>query len=456
MKQTARQITESLRSKVIHGELIAGQRMPTVRQMATLQGVSSDTIFRAYKYLAETGLLDMKQGAHTSVANPLPGQAGALVLRRVIGDGPLNDYEALSESSNVRSFATNVADPRFFRDDEFLAEMRDVASRAPWGFYYAPPEGDLGLRHAIAEWLNRLGTPASADNIVVTLGSQQGLSMLGRYLMQPGDKVAIEGADHLGGDRRWAALGLERHVVPRLAEEEPDLNGLANVEAKVLVVSPTGCGASGRVMTPAKRKDLVSMAKETGITIVEDASNSAIVYGERPRDLIASGDGIIQVGSFANSLAPGVRLGYIAAEAHVCRDLAAIQQLETGGLGLPTQIAMASYMRKGMFQDQITRCTPRYRKRRDALMSAMAKHFPKGVTWSVPMAGFGCKVDLGHDFDQRAMYDRAVECGVAFTPGAMLFGESEQSRCIRVCFGNQTESRIDEGIRILGGLLTDL
>ncbi|MEI8281393.1 MAG: PLP-dependent aminotransferase family protein, partial [Armatimonadota bacterium] len=291
-------------------------------------------------------------------------------------------------------------------------------------------------------------------NIVVTLGSQQGFLMLGRYLMQPGDKVAIEGADHLGGDRRWAALGLNRHVVPRLDEEEPDLNELAKVGAKVLVVSPTGCGTSGRVMAPATRLRMISMAKETGMTIVEDASNSAIVYGERPRDLIALGDGIIQVGSFANSLAPGVRLGYIAAEANICRDLAAIQQIETGGLGLPMQIAMASYMRKGLFQEHIKRCVPRYRKRRDALMSAMAKHFPKGVTWSMPMAGFGCKVDLGRDIDQRTMYDRAVDAGVAFTPGAMIFGETEQFRCIRVCFGNQTESRIEEGIRILGELLS--
>ena len=453
MKPTARQIAESLRSKIIHGELIAGQRMLTIRQMATARGVSSDTIFRAYKSLAETGLLDMKQGANTTVSNPLPGQAGALALRRVIGEGPLNDYEALSESSNVRSFATNVADPRFFRDDEFLAEMRDVSSRGPWGYYYAPPEGDLGLRHAIADRLNRLGTPASAENIVVTLGSQQGLTILGRYLMRPGDKVAIEGADHLGGDRRWAALGLERHVVPRLPEEEPDLDALARVEAKVLVVSSTGCGASGRVMRPQSRLNLLSMSRELGVTIVEDASNSAIIYGERPRDLIALGDGIIQVGSFANALAPGVRLGYIAAHADVCRDLAAMQQIETGGLGLPNQIAMASFMRKGMLHEHIKRCMPRYRKRRDALMSAMVKHFPKGVTWSTPMAGFGCKVDLGRDFDQRAMYDQAVEAGVAFTPGEMLFGESEQYSCIRVCFGNQTESRIDEGIRILGELL---
>ena len=452
---TAKEIAEKLRSKVARGEFLPGQKMPTVRKLADEFGVSSDTTFRAYRLLGETGLLVMKQGANTTVANPLPGKMGTSVLQDVIGKGPFNEYEVLSESSNVRSFATNVGDPRFFQADAFLAELRDVMDRGPWGFYYGPPEGDLGLRNAIADWLTSLGTPATAERLVITMGSQQAFSLVGRTLLSPGDSVAIEGADHLGGHLRWSFLGIERNIIPRLPGEEPDQQAIQSSQSKVLVVSPTGCGATGRVMSAESRDQLLGICSEKGTVIVEDTSNAGFCFVDRPLDLASFDESVIQIGSLANVLAPGLRIGYILAPHDICADISRRQQIETGGLGLPMQIAIASYMQGGFLRDHIRRSLPKYRKRRDALLSSLAKYMPRGIEWTTPQAGFGCKLSIQGDVDQEALYKRAVESGVAFTPGSTIFGEPEASQSFRVCFGNQTEARIDEGIRILGEILAD-
>ena len=450
---SAKEIAEQFRTKIARGEFLPGQRLPTVREMAKEFRVSSDTTYRAYKILGETGLINMRHGANTFVANPLPGKVGASVLQDVIGKGPYNEFEALSESSNVRSFATNVGDPKFFQVDAFLAELRDVFNCGPWGFYYGPPEGDLGLRSSLADWLTKLGTPSTAERLVITMGSQQAFTLLGRLLLSSGDSVAIEGADHLGGQLRWSALGIQRNIIPRLVGELPNFNEIEADKSKVIVVSPTGCGATGRVMSTQSRRQLLKICSRKGTLIIEDTSNAGFCFVDRPQDLASEDNKVIQIGSFANILAPGLRIGYILASLEICAALSRQQQIETGGLGLPMQIALANYMRGGALRDQIRRSLPKYRKRRDTLLSSLAKFMPKGNTWTIPQAGFACKVMIQGQIDQRDLYNRAVESGVAFMPGLSMFHESESSHSIRICFGNQSEARIEEGTRILADLM---
>ncbi|MEI7987271.1 MAG: PLP-dependent aminotransferase family protein [Armatimonadota bacterium] len=450
----SRAISENLRSRILRGEFLPGQKMPTVRSLAEDLNVSSDTTFRAYKRLQESGLLVMNRGSFTTVACPLPGENEAGILRNLVATGPINEYEALSESSNVRSFATNVPDLKFFQADSFLAEIRDVLNHGQWGFYYSPPQGDLGLRIAISEWLNKLGTSCSQENIVITLGAQHGLALTSRYLLGNGNKIAIEGADHLGGPARWASLGLERIVIPRLPGEVSNIDGIVSCGAKAIVVSPTGCGLSGRTLTSSDRQAIKDICKFNEIAILEDVSNSFVTYEDRPMDMFDMSGEVIQVGSFSNILAPGIRQGFIVASQDQCHDLARMIQNDTGGLALPIQIALASFIRKGLLKDHIRRVIPRYKKRRNSLLSGLAIHMPKHVSWSIPKAGFGCRVSFREESDVERLYERTVERGVSFTPGKLLVHANEANKTIRVCFGNQSESRIAEGTRILGELLS--
>lgn len=447
---SAKQIAEAIRTAVGNGTIRPGQKLPSVRSWAVALAVSHDTVSQAYKLLQSYALLEPKVGSGTAIADPLPGQFGYRILREALGQGPLHNYESISESSNIRSFASNVLDPRLFRADAFLAELREVQTLGHWAFYYAPPQGDLGLRHEIAAWLKSLGTPATPENIVVTLGVQQALTLVGRLLLKSGDILAIEGADHLGGVQRWASLGVTRHIVSRRDGEAPDISKLRSVNAKALYVAPTGCGASGRVLDLAQREALL----ELKVPIIEDASNSWICYGDRPPDLAALSSQVIQVGSFANVLAPGIRVGYILANVETCNALTRLQQVETAGLSLPLQVALASLMRKGFLRSEVKRLTARYSVRRKAMLSALSTYFPRTCSWSIPEAGFACRVRLPDTIDTQKLYEQAVERGVAFTPGSMLFNQEQARNNIRVCFGTQDPEGIREGMRVLGQLVS--
>lgn len=453
MRQSSKSISELIRSKIISGEYLPGQKLPTVRSLAKEMNVSSDTTFRAYKVLQASGLLHMNQGSFSTVANPLPGDPQKKIIRGLSATGPVNEYESLSVASNVRSLATNVPDLSFFQSDVFMAEMRDGVNQGPWSFYYAPPQGDLGLRTMIAHWLNGLGTKATPDNVIITLGSQHGLSLAGRCLLNRGDTLAIEAADHLGGMERWASQGIEREIIPSLLDDSPDREKIGSTTAKVLTICLTGCGLSGRIISAQDRMIIKEICQAKGITIIEDVSNSFISFQDRPLDMFDSSSPIIQVGSFSNILAPGVRIGFLLASQDQCHALARLIQNDTGGLPLPPQIALASYLRKGLLTEHITKVTLRYKKRRNALLSSLAIHMPRDVAWSMPMAGFGCRIRLAKPRNIEETYELAVERGVSFTPGRLLVHSEEADSTIRLCFGNQSETRISEGVRILGEIL---
>ena len=274
-----RQIAESIRTQIQNGGLQPGERLPTVRSLAKKLGVSPLTVHEAYSTLRFQGLVETKVGSGSCVAKRLLGQDAKDYLQRAAHRGPVNIYEAISAEAGLRSLATNVADPRLFPSDEFIAELESLRRDAGWAFYYAAPEGDPDLLAAIATWLTGMGTPTDPSQLIVTLGGNHAVNLVVRTLCKPGDDVVVEGAEHLSGPDRWHVLNQSRRIVPRAYGDRPDFDGLSRGYEKLLYVMTTGCGTSGRVMEEGDRKTARSFC-ENGVPRIEADPAPGIVVDE--------------------------------------------------------------------------------------------------------------------------------------------------------------------------------
>lgn len=332
---------------------------------------------------------------------------------------------------------------------------------APSALDYGEVAGYPPLRGLIAERMARRGATVDPAQILLTNGSQQAIDLVARALLDPGDIVVVEEPTYLGALQTFAGWQARYLAVPIDDEGlRPDALAAALAMAdrppKFLYTVPTFQNPSGATLSSRRRHDLLAVARAHGLPVVEDDPYGDLWYGDGPPPppLRALDPGVVYLGTFSKTLAPGLRAGWVAAPAPLAEALFfAKEGSDIHGDRISARTVF--HAADGFLDDHLAAVRPVYRRRRDVLLGALAESMPPGVRWATPEGGFFVWLELPAGLDGVALLPRAAAAGVVFLPGAWFSPDPSPTtrRALRLNFSTLPEERIVEGIRRLGQVI---
>jgi 2-aminoadipate transaminase len=340
-----------------------------------------------------------------------------------------------------------------------------VATNGATAMQYGSGQGDPVLRDQICDVMRLEGIEAHPDDVVVTVGSQQAVDLVTRIFCDPGDVVICEAPSYVG------ALGVFRAYECDVVHVEMDAHGLvpsalreaiAAVQAsgrtiKFVYTIPNFHNPAGVTLSEERRPEILEICREADVLVLEDNPYGLLGFeGEPMRALRADEpDGVIYLGSFSKTFAPGFRVGWALAP-HAVREKLVLAQ-ESATLCPPSfsQMAVSAYLAAHDWQGQVKQFREMYRERRDAMVEALADLMPATARWNVPDGGFYVWLTLPEGLDAKAMLPRAVTARVAYVPGTAFYADGFGSRSMRLSYCYPTPERIREGVRRLTGVIED-
>ena len=448
------------------GDLGPGEKLPTTRVLAEEAGVNHLTAARAYRRLAELGYVTASVGRGTFVRAAAAArsengsgedwQAWVLPDRRATySERVLEETFRGSVRQDVISLALGFPDPALYPTAE-LAEISGRVFEEEGGaaLSYVNAEGLPALRERIAERGRTCGFATDADEIIVTSGARQGLDLVARTVLGPGDVAVVESPTFIGVLSSLEATGARLIGVP-VDEDGFDVDSLERVLARhevKLCALQTGCqNPTGRDLAPERRTRLAELARERSFFILEDGVYASLRFEGEDRDRLRSlaPSQVIYVDSLSKTIGGGLRVGWIAARGPVFSRLATLKMGSDMGTSTLVQHIAARYLTGDSHDRQLRDTIPVYRDRRDALLEALERHLPGEYRAQRPVGGHHVWVTLTRPLDERALYSEALRYGVTFTPGAATLAEPRSETALRLSFGLLEPEQLDEGVKRL-------
>jgi DNA-binding transcriptional MocR family regulator len=365
----------------------------------------------------------------------------------------------LLDQPDIISFAGGIPDPALFPCEALAAAHQRILgdpARARLALQYSPSEGFLPLREWIAQYMSGLGVECSADNILVTSGSQQGLDFLGKLFISPGDTVLVARPTYLGALQAMSPYEPRFARLPRRGDNlAPMANGGADGgRAALAYVMPDFQNPTGLSLSRSEREDVLAATDD--VPLIEDAAYEALRYeGAREPSLLALDAGgrggvdqarVLYSGTFSKTVVPGLRLGWTVAPKPVIRRLVLIKQASDLHTATLSQMVMHEVVSEVLPQ-HVGPIQAAYRARRDAMLKALERDLPAGVTWTKPQGGMFIWVTLPETVDAAVLLERAIkEARVAFVPGRAFHFDGTGANTLRLSFSLADEARIVEGI----------
>jgi DNA-binding transcriptional MocR family regulator len=364
----------------------------------------------------------------------------------------------LLEQPGIISFAGGIPDPDLFpRDIVAQAHARVFADpqRAQAALQYSVSEGYAPLREQLVQAWRDQGVALDIDNILITNGSQQALDLIGRLFLDAGDRLLSARPTYLGALQAFNGSDPRHGDLGELAEGGPD--------AKLAYVMPDFANPTGESLGMNERLALLADARARGVAVVEDAAYVSLSYdGPAPASLLAlearaqgsvDAGRVIHCGTVSKTVVPGLRIGWVVAPRPVIRKLVLMKQacdLHTGSLA---QMVLSDVMAE-IGPAHVERLRAVYGERRDAMLAALERHMPPGVTWTRPKGGMFIWVDLPEGMDGAALLERAIATEqLAFVPGAAFYASDPRRNTLRLSFSLSTPALIAEGMLRLGRLI---
>ncbi|MFE5404407.1 PLP-dependent aminotransferase family protein [Streptomyces sp. NPDC056580] len=394
-----------------------------------------------------------------TVAEPAPPRAALPPLAarvRDVGGSAVRDILAVTARPEVINFAGGLPAPELFDRAGIAAAFHAVLAETPaQALQYSTTEGEPALRSGLAARITSQGLPTTSDDLLVTTGSQQALSLLATALLEPGDTVLVESPCYLAALQVFGLAGAR--VVPVPGDEDgvdPDAleDLVARERPKLLYLVPTFQNPTGRTMPAPRREALAAVAARRGLWIVEDDPYGELRYDGERVPWIASCPGaedrVVLLGSFSKVMAPGLRLGWLRAPAGLRRACAVAKQAVD--LHTPSLNQLAAARCLDSLDAHVGRVRAVYGQRRDAMLAGLPGALPEGSVWTRPDGGMFLWVRLPEPYDTTALLPRVVEQDVAYVPGAPFYAAAPDRSTLRLCFVTQTPDEITEGLRRLG------
>ena len=475
----ARQIQLHVERLISQGLLAPGVKLPATRELARDLRVNRTTVALAYDELVAAGWARAHVGQGTFVADQVPSAAEAprpLAPRfdwtgflsksaQVIAADArrrLSQSQVPHSGPGVISFAGGMPDSTLFPTDAFRRVLnRVIRDEGRELLQYYPARGYPPLREYLAGYLLRFGLEVRPEEILIVNGSQQGFELVARTLLDLGDFVAIEQPSYPRAMRVFRAYGAQLLPVPMMAgglHVESLERLLERQSPKLVYCQPTAHNPTGLSMSAAARQRLLDVATRHRLPIVEDGFDGTLFYGERPpaplKALDVSGL-VIYIGTFSKILFPGLRLGWIVAPPEMIERLEMAKDLADIHTSPILQAAVYHFCRQRLLDRHQARVLRESSRRRNALLAALSRHMPGGVTWTESQGGFSLLVTLAEGIDAATLLERAVAGGVAFTPGNAFYVDGGGEHTLRLSFSGIPVTQIDEGIKRLAAAIRE-
>jgi 2-aminoadipate transaminase len=389
---------------------------------------------------------------------------------RTMKSSAIRDLLKLTQNPEIISFAGGLPANELFPVEQFKNACRHVLDTNSYtALQYGATEGYLPLREMIARNLQRYGIEASADNVLITSGSQQALDLVAKLLINEGDCVLVEAPTYLGALQAFNVFGAEYVSIPI------DHDGIRTElmpEAfqcgpTFMYLLPNFQNPGGVTMSLERRKEIVRLSNDHGIPIIEDDPYGQLRYnGDHvpplfvlDRENVRDDDhyrfgNVIYLSTFSKLLAPGLRLGWIVAPPDVIAKLVQIKQGADLHTSTFTQLVAYEVAKDGFLDEHVKVIRKVYTERRDVMLDSLERYFPGEASWTRPDGGLFLWATLPEGMNCLELFRAAVENKVAFVPGPSFYtGENEGLRNLRLNFSSNDPKRITEGIRRLGETL---
>jgi 2-aminoadipate transaminase len=373
----------------------------------------------------------------------------------------------LSERPGLISFAGGLPAAEVFPVQRFQEACQKVlATNAGPALQYGATEGYEPLREMIARHMARYAILATVENVLITSGSQQALDLIGKLLINSGDRVLVEAPTYLGALQAFNGYGAQYLSVPIDDDglRTDLLEASLRLGPKFMYILPNFQNPAGVTLSQERRHQLIGLADKYGIPIVEDDPYGQLRYeGEHLAPLVVldrenlrrdngfSIGNVIYLSTFSKTLAPGLRLGWIVAPPKIISKLVQLKQaadLHTSTFG---QCVAFEVARGGFLDQHVKLIRGVYRERRDVMLQALKEFFPPEVTWTRPQGGLFLWVTLPEGMDSQSLFTSALAENVAFVPGDSFYAGNgpESCRHLRLNFSHPDPEQIREGIRRL-------
>ncbi|MFT3954586.1 MAG: PLP-dependent aminotransferase family protein [Piscinibacter sp.] len=364
----------------------------------------------------------------------------------------------VTERPGIVSLAGGLPSPESFPVEAMRAACERVLRDTPKeALQYAASEGFAPLREWVAAEMGSRGLRADAGQVLITTGSQQGLDLVAKVLLDAGSGVAVERPTYLGALQAFAPY--EPEVISVDCDDDGPLPEALTAArgARFLYLLPNFQNPSGRCMSAARRSAINRAAQAIDLPIVEDNPYGDLWFDAEPPPPLATQrpEDTVYLGSFSKVLAPGLRLGYVIAPKSLFPKL--LQAKQAADLHTPgfNQRVVHEVIRDGFLREHVPTVRARYKSHRDAMRAALERHMPAGCRWNVPSGGMFFWVELTEGMDATALLPKAVERGMAYVPGAAFFADHAKGNTLRLSFVTVPPDEIERGVALLAQMLKD-
>ncbi|HEY8598981.1 MAG TPA: PLP-dependent aminotransferase family protein [Thermomicrobiales bacterium] len=455
-----RQLCEVLAAAIASGDLAAGSRLPSERDLAAQLGVSRTTAVNAYRELEARGLVRGHVGRGTFVsATPVSDDAPfawrgkvALGAQRIVD--PALHALVRDAGAEVVSFAPGVAALDHFPLDTFRTLSDAILRRDPAALALGPTEGQPGLRRVLAA---RSGV--RPEQVLILAGAQQGLDLVARCLLDPGDTVVMDRPGYLGAIQPFRAAGarivgwsIESGALDELED------AIVRYRPKFLYTNPTFQNPTGHTLPVGVRHELLELAARHRLPIVEDGTYQDLGFAGKPPPALRELDDqglVISVNTFSKTLAPGLRLGWLIAPESIVDQLALIKaRADVFSAGL-MQLVVAEFLVGRRYDDHVRALNAEHARRHEVMLTALRREIAPGLLKVAPATG-GLFL-WGHltgAIDARDLLDESLAAGVTFVPGEQFYPDGGGKYELRLCFSSAAPEQIVAGVRRLAPLFS--
>jgi 2-aminoadipate transaminase len=363
----------------------------------------------------------------------------------------------VAEQPDVLSFAGGLPAPELFPVEAIAEAHAEVLARdGRAALQYSTTEGYGPLREWVVARLARRGIRVTTDQVLITNGSQQGIDLVGRVLLDPGDAVAVENPSYLAALQTFA--GCEASFLPIASDDEGmDVAALerAIVERmpKLIYVVAEFANPKGTTLSYERRLRLVRLAQKHRIPILEDDPYGELRFrGVAPPPLAALDDAgvVVHLGTFSKTLAPGLRLGWLVGPKELVRAVTIAKQAADLHTATLAQRATAALLARFDYDAHLTRLRAVYGERCLTMLSALERHFPHGTRWTQPDGGLFIWTELPAGLSADEIFAHALREKVAFVPGSAFYADAPRCEMMRLNYSNRPADMIEEGMARLG------
>jgi 2-aminoadipate transaminase len=359
------------------------------------------------------------------------------------------------------SFAGGFPDPSTFPRERAAALLAEfAASGETSAFQYAPTRGLAGTLDAVASRLEATQGRRPADNeLLIASGAIEGLELVSKTVLDPGDVAVVEGPTYLGAIMAFRGYDAELVAVPMdehgLEVDELERRLAEALQPKLLYTIPDHQNPAGVSMSTERRERLVELARRHGFLIVEDVAYRELVFeGDALPSLWGlAPDVVVQLGTTSKTFFPGVRLGWAVGPAEISAQLVNAKQNTDQCAGALGQRLFEEYVRRGWIEEQLAQSRALYRRKSERMLDALDRWMPSGTSWTTPYGGFFSWLTLPDGVDSADLAQRAVEQGVGIVPGGLFYVDGSGADKVRLSFSMVDEQQIDEGIELLASLV---